>query len=76
MPEQFEFDFTAETPEEELQRLRAEYQKCIGVTPDTLFEKDALLVGINDPEKERNRLRAIARAEDDEEMLRTYRRSR
>ncbi len=74
MPEQFELNFDAETPEEESARLSKEYNKKVGVIPGIMMTKDAIIEGINNPNKERARLLAISNAEDEEEMKRTYRR--
>jgi len=67
-------NFDVETPKEELKRLQGEYQKAVGVPPHIMLEKDGLLSGIADPEKEKLRLLAISREEDKEEMKKTYRR--
>ncbi|NCQ06206.1 MAG: hypothetical protein GW815_01465 [Candidatus Moranbacteria bacterium] len=72
MPEQFEFDFTAETEKEELVRLAKEYKEKVGVPAYVAMNKTELITGITDPEAERNRLLVISRAEDKEEMKRTY----
>jgi len=74
MPEQFVLNFDAETPEEEVKRLQKEYQEAVGVPPHIMLEKDELLSGIADPEKEKLRLLALSREEDEKEMQRTYRR--
>jgi len=74
MPKQFVLNFDVETPKEELKRLQGEYQKAVGVPPHIMLEKDGLLSGIADPEKEKLRLLAISREEDKEEMKKTYRR--
>ncbi len=75
MPEQFKFDFTQETPEEELRRLAQEYKTKVGVDPlARSFNKKTILAGLANPEAELARLREIDTKEDNEETKRTYRR--
>lgn len=85
MPEQFKFDFTKETPEEEIKgstqetpeeemaRLAKKYKEEVGVDPiSRSFSKEIILAGLANPKAELDRLREIDTEEDHRETRRTY----
>lgn len=78
MPEQFEFNFTPATTEEELKKMRNEYKSVFFVLPTYNLSATDIAKALADPNKERERLEHIAsqleseRAEDQEESKRKH----
>ena len=71
--EQFELNFEAPAAEERLAKLKSDYLTKVGV-PARTNDPDKIEVALENPEAERERLRAHDRDEDRTDLRNTYRR--
>ena len=72
---QFELNFESPTAEERLSQLKKDYLAKVGVPPRT-NDPDVIEAALRDPVTERARLAELDRADDRDDLKRTYTASR